>query len=262
VTFFLPDTLIFIFGLCLGSFLNVCIYRIPRENISIGYPKRSMCTNCGTQLHYWENIPLISYIVLLGKCRTCKTGISVRYPVVELISAFFALAAYYKFGLTTAGLIYYLLLLALVVITFIDLDFQIIPNSISLPGIVVGFFASLILPEISMQDSFLGILVGGGLFFSIAYIFVTIRGIEGMGMGDVKLLAMLGAFLGLKGVMFIIFISSILGTITGIMVMIQTRSFSFKQKIPFGPFLSIAAMIYIFWGDFLIIQYIMWLRGY
>jgi len=261
VTFFLPDILILIFGLCIGSFLNVCIYRMPREKISVGYPKRSMCPNCGTQLHFWENIPLISYIFLLGKCRTCKTAISMRYPVVELISACFALATYYKFGLTTIGLVYYVLLIALVVITFIDLDFQIIPNSISLPGIVVGFLTSVFLPEISVQDSFLGILVGGGLFFSIAYIFVTIRGIEGMGMGDVKLLAMLGAFLGLKGVMFIIFISSILGTISGIIVMIHARSFSFKQKIPFGPFLSIAAMIYIFWGDLLIIQYVMWLRG-
>ena len=262
MTICLTDTLIFIFGLCIGSFLNVCIYRLPRENLGVSNPKRSICPNCGIQLHYWENIPLISYIFLLGKCRACKAGISVRYPIVEFISGCFAIAAFLKFGLTVTGLIYYLLIIALVVITFIDLDFQIIPNTISIPGIVIGFIASFYLQEISVQDSLLGILVGGGLFFSIAYIFVTIRGIEGMGMGDVKLLAMLGAFLGLKGVMFIIFISSMLGMVTGIMVMIQTRSYTFKQKIPFGPFLSIAAMIYIFWGEFLIIQYIMWLRGY
>jgi len=262
LTIFLPDAFVFIIGLCIGSFLNVCIYRLPRENINVGNPKRSMCPNCGTQLHYWENIPLISYLFLLGKCRTCRKGISPRYPIVELISACFALASLLKFGFTITGLIYYLLLITLVVITFIDLDFQIIPNIISLPGIIIGFLASFYLSEPGVQDSLLGILVGGGAFYSIAYIFVKIRGIEGMGMGDVKLLAMLGAFLGLKGVMFIIFISSILGTITGIMVMLKTRSFSFKQKIPFGPFLSIAAMIYIFWGEILILHYIMWLRGY
>jgi len=262
MTFFLPDTFIFLFGLCIGSFLNVCIYRLPRENLDIGHPKRSMCPHCGSQLHFWENIPLISYIFLLGKCRTCKMGISIRYPVVELISGCFAIAISLKFGLTITGLIYYLLLISLVVITFIDLDFQIIPNTISLPGIVIGLIASFYLSEISVQDSLLGILIGGGLFYLIAYIFVTIRGIEGMGMGDVKLLAMLGAFFGLKGVMFIIFISSIIGTFAGMMVMIQTRSFTFKQKIPFGPFLSIAAMIYIFWGELLIYYYIMWLRGY
>jgi len=259
VTHLLPNIIIFIFGLCIGSFLNVCIYRIPRENLSVGHPKRSMCPHCGTQLQFWENIPLISYIFLLGKCRTCKTGISVRYPLVEIISACFALSVCQKFGWTLIALIYYFLLIALVIITFIDLDFQIIPNIISLPGIVIGFLASFYLPEISVQDSLLGILFGGGIFYAIARIFVAIRGIEGMGMGDVKLLAMLGAFLGLKGVMFIIFVSSIFGTVTGIMVMIHTRSYTFKQKIPFGPFLSIAAMIYIFWGEFLILQYIMWL---
>jgi len=256
----ISNCLIFAFGICIGSFLNVCIYRLPRENLGIGHPKRSICPNCKTQLLFWENIPLLSYIFLKGKCRTCQGLISIRYPVVELISALFALAVTLKFGITLVGFIYYLLLIVLLVVTFIDLDFQIIPNIISLPGIVIGFFASFYLPDMSIQDSLMGILTGGGLFFLIAYIFVTIRGIEGMGMGDVKLLAMLGAFLGLKGVMFIIFISSIIGTIGGVLVMIQTRSFTFKQKIPFGPFLSIAAMIYIFWGDFLIYQYIMWLR--
>jgi len=262
VTLFLPYTFIFIFGLCIGSFLNVCIYRLPREKISVNNPKRSMCPNCGTQLHFLENIPLISYIYLLGKCRTCQSSISMRYPAVELISACFALAVSLKYGWTFTGLIYYLLLISLVVITFIDLDFHIIPNIISLPGIVLGFIASFYLSEVSVQDSLIGILVGGGLFYGIATIFRIIRGIEGMGMGDMKLLAMLGAFLGLKGVLFIIFISSILGTITGIMVMIHTRSFSLKLKIPYGPFLSIAAMIYIFWGQFLMIQYVIWIRGY
>jgi leader peptidase (prepilin peptidase)/N-methyltransferase len=259
---FLPDILIFFIGLCIGSFLNVCIYRLPRENISVNHPKRSMCPQCSTQLHYWENIPLISYVFLMGKCRTCKSPIPIRYPVVELISAFFALATSLKYGWTFSGLIYYMLLSSLVVITFVDLDYQIIPNIISLPGIVLGFLASFFLPEISYTDSLMGILVGGGLFYSIAYIFMVIRGIEGMGMGDMKLLAMLGAFLGLKGVVFIIFISSVLGTITGIMVMVHTRSFSFKLKIPYGPFLSIAAMVYIFWGKFLIFHYVMWLKGY
>jgi len=257
----IPDCFILIFGLCIGSFLNVCIHRLPRENLSIGYPKRSICPSCETQLRFWENIPLLSFILLRGKCRSCKAEISIRYPLIELISALFAFAVTLKFGLTLTGLIYFVLLMSLVVVTFIDLDFQIIPNIISLSGIVIGFTASFYLPGITVQDSILGILIGGGMFFLIAYIFVKVRGIEGMGMGDVKLLAMLGAFLGLKGVLFIIFISSIIGTVTGLLVMVQTRSFTFKQRIPFGPFLSIAAMIYVFWGDVLIYEYIMWLRG-
>ncbi len=259
--YLLPDCITFIFGLCIGSFINVCIYRLPREDMNIHHPRRSFCPACLEQLRFWENIPLISYIFLRGRCRSCKTSISLRYPLVELISACFAVAVSLKFGLTLTGLIYYILLSSLVIITFIDLDYQIIPNVISLPGIIIGFIASFYLPGMSGQESFLGILIGGGLFFLIAYVFVKIRGIDGMGMGDVKLLAMLGAFLGLKGVMFIIFISSVIGTLSGILVMIQNRSFTLQQKIPFGPFLSIAAMLYIFWGEVLIIKYVLWLRG-
>ncbi|KPA09073.1 peptidase A24 [Candidatus Magnetomorum sp. HK-1] len=256
-----PDFIVFLFGLCIGSFLNVCIYRMPKEKLSINNPKRSICTACGEQLHFLENIPLLSFIFLGGKCRSCKTSISLRYPIVELISACFAVAVFLKFGFTLSGLIYFCFLSSLVVITFIDLDYQIIPNTISLPGIIIGFIASFQLPGMSVQESLLGIAFGGGVFYLIAYIFVKIRGIDGMGMGDVKLLAMLGAFLGLKGVLFIIFISSVIGTLSGILVMIQSRSFTLQQKIPFGPFLSIAAMLYVFWGEKLILYYVLWLRG-
>jgi len=256
-----PDLIIFIFGLCIGSFLNVCIYRIPKEELSINNPSRSICTECGEQIHLWENIPIISFIFLGGKCRSCKTNISLRYPIVELITACFALSVFFKFGITPEAFIYFCFLSSLVVITFIDLDYQIIPNIISLPGIIFGFIASFLLPGVSIQDSLLGIAFGGGVFYLVAYLFVKIRGIDGMGMGDVKLLAMLGAFLGLKGVLFIIFVSSVIGTLSGVLVMIQSRSFTLQQKIPFGPFLSIAAMLYVFWGEKLIIYYILWLRN-
>lgn len=258
--YIIPDCIAFIFGLCIGSFMNVCIYRLPKENLKINRPIRSFCPNCGVQLHFWENIPLISYLFLRGRCRSCQTGISFRYPLVELISALFALAVYMKFGCTLAGFIYFILLSSLVVITFIDLDFQIIPNIISLPGIVLGFIASFFLqPILTPQESFMGILFGGGFFSMIAYVFIKIRGIDGMGIGDVKLLAMLGAFFGIKGVLFIIFVSSVIGTVSGLLIMIQSRSFTLQQKIPFGPFLSIAAMIYVFWGEALILTYLLWL---
>ena len=251
----------FVLGLCMGSFLNVCIYRLPKEDLTVNRPNRSFCPHCGVQLHFWENIPLLSYMFLLGKCRSCKSTISFRYPLVELISAFFALAVTLKFGFTITALIYYVLIASLIVITFIDLDYQIIPNIISLPGIPLGFLASFYLSQITVKESFLGILFGGGIFFLVAYAFVKIRGIDGMGMGDIKLLAMLGGFLGIKGVLFIIFVSSVIGTISGILIMIQSRSFTLQQKIPFGPFLSIAAMLYIFWGEFLVYKYLLWLRG-
>ena len=162
---YLTETFVFIFGLCIGSFLNVCIYRLP-ESKSIVQP-RSMCPHCGTPIRFYDNIPILSYILLKGKCRHCSTPIALRYPVVELISGAFALGVYLKYGIRLEALIYYALIATLIVITFIDIDHQIIPDVVTLPGIPVFFAASFALRQITFVDSILGILVGGGSLFLV-----------------------------------------------------------------------------------------------
>ena len=238
--------LIFLFGLCIGSFLNVCIYRIP-ESKSIVSPG-SMCPGCGNPVKFYDNIPLLSFIILRGKCRKCNALISWRYPVVELLTGFFALSLFLKFGSNIDTPIYFVFIAILMVITFIDIDHRIIPDLISLPGIVFFFIASLTIPTISIKDSVIGILIGGGILFIIAELYFRITGKEGMGGGDVKLLAMIGALIGWQGVLFTIFASSLIGTIIGIMLMVIQRK-NLKLAIPFGPFLSIGAVIYVFFGN-------------
>ena len=244
----------FIFGLTIGSFLNVCIFRLP-ESKSIVRP-RSMCPGCNTAIKYYDNIPVISYIFLGGKCRKCNMPISFRYPVVELITGFAALAVFMKFGLSFEGGAYFIFISALIVITFIDIDHRIIPDVISLPGIPIGFLmASFLLPTISYMESLIGILAGGGSLLAVAWIYNLITKKEGMGGGDIKLLAMIGAFIGLKGVLFTIFAASATGTITGIAVMLKTRK-GMKLAVPFGPFLSIGTILYIFFGSEIILWYL------
>lgn len=238
--------LIFLFGLCIGSFLNVCIYRIP-ESKSIVSPG-SMCPGCGYPVKFYDNIPLLSFIILRGKCRKCNALISWRYPVVELLTGFFALSLFLKFGTSLETPIYFVFIATLMVITFIDIDHRIIPDLISLPGIVFFFIASLTIPTISIKDSVIGILIGGGILFIIAELYFRITGKEGMGGGDVKLLAMMGALIGWQGVLFTIFASSLIGTIIGIMLMV-IQGKNLKLAIPFGPFLSIGAVIYVFFGN-------------
>ena len=171
----------------------------------------------------------------------------------------FAVCAYLKFGFTLTALITYFFIAALVVITFIDLDHRIIPDAISLPGIPIGFLASFFLPAISYKASLLGILVGGGSLLTVAWLYSLITKKEGMGGGDIKLLAMIGAFLGWKGVLLTIFLSSAIGTICGLMVMVRSGK-NMKLAIPFGPFLAIGAMIYIFFGNELIFWYFQTIR--
>ncbi|MGH7885789.1 MAG: prepilin peptidase [Thermodesulfobacteriota bacterium] len=261
------EIIVFIFGVVIGSFLNVCIYRLPRKE-SIVFPP-SRCTSCYNKIKTYHNIPIFGYLYLKGKCSNCSEKISIMYPVVELLSGLLALFLYLKFGLTLNFFSYLTLCLALVVVTFIDMKFMIIPNSITFPGILVGFlFAAAktdwgIFPDmvstvslenfggmvssIEFLNSLFGIIMGGGILFSIAYVYKLIRKIDGMGMGDIKLLAMLGAFLGADGVVFIIFISSLIGTVVGVSLMIYNKG-NLKYAIPYGPFLSLAAIIYIFTG--------------
>lgn len=248
------NILIFVFGLCIGSFMNVCIYRIPLSK-SIVTP-RSMCPGCGRLISAYDNIPIISYIFLGGKCRKCKIPISLRYPLVEIISGLTALAVFMRFGISAEGAIYFAFVSALLIITFIDIDHRIIPDTISLPGIPAGFLlASLLLPTVTYKASLVGILIGGGSLLAVAWIYNLITKKEGMGGGDIKLLAMIGAFTGWKGVLFTIFVASATGTLAGIAVMLKTQK-GMKLAVPFGPFLSIGAILYIFFGTELVSWYI------
>jgi len=253
----LIEIFIFIFGLCIGSFLNVCIYRLP-TSLSIVHP-RSMCSNCGTLIASYDNIPIISYLWLRGRCRHCRTKISLRYPIVEFLCGLFALGAYLKFDLTIEALIYFLFFAALMVVTFIDLDHRIIPDVITLPGIPICFAAGFALPTITYKDALLGILSGGGSLFLVAWTYSLITKKEGMGGGDIKLLAMIGAIVGWKGVLFTIFVASLVGTLAGLAVMLQSRK-GLKLAVPFGPFLSIGSITYIFFGTPLIAWYFNLLR--
>ncbi len=249
---YLIEVFIFIFGLCIGSFLNVCIYRLPASK-SIVHP-RSMCSSCGTLIASYDNIPIISYLWLRGRCRHCRTKISLRYPIVEFLCGLFALGAYLKFDLTIEALIYFLFFAALMVVTFIDLDHRIIPDVITLPGIPICFAAGFALPTITYKDALLGILSGGGSLFLVAWTYSLITKKEGMGGGDIKLLAMIGAIVGWKGVLFTIFVASLVGTLAGLAVMLQSRK-GLKLAVPFGPFLSIGSITYIFFGTPLIAWY-------
>ena len=254
---YLIEMFIFLMGLCIGSFLNVCIYRLP-ESKSIVHP-RSMCPNCDTLIPFYDNIPLFSYLWLKGQCRRCKVKISMRYPMVELLGGLVALGTYLRFGLTIETLIYYVFIAALLVVTFIDLDHRIIPDVITLPGIPICFAASFALPSITYKDALLGILVGGGSLFIVAWVYTLLTKKEGMGGGDIKLLAMMGAIVGWQGVLFTIFVASLVGTLAGFAVMLQSRK-GMKLAVPFGPFLSIGSITYIFFGTELVTWYLNLLR--
>jgi leader peptidase (prepilin peptidase) / N-methyltransferase len=244
---------VFLFGLITGSFLNVCIYRLPRSK-SIVYPG-SMCTQCQTSIPWYDNVPVFSYLWLKGKCRVCKTPISFRYPMIEILSGLMAAALFLKFGFSLETPVYFLFISSLLVVTFIDIDHRIIPDSISLPGIVVFFAVSFFLPGITYVDSIIGILAGGGALFAIAWGYTAITGKEGMGGGDIKLLAMIGAAIGWKGVIFTIFVSSTVGSLIGIIVMLFSDK-NMKMAIPFGPFLSMGAMAHVFFGQELMSWYL------
>ena len=183
-----------LFGAMVGSFLNVCIARLPKEE-SIVWPG-SHCPLCRKPIKFYDNIPLVSYLLLKGKCRQCRGSISLQYPLVEGITALSSLLLIIKFGPSLSYLIYFAFVAALIVITVIDLYHQIIPDVISLPGIGVGLLASLIIPQITFLNSLIGILLGGGSLFLVATVYRWLFKREGMGGGDVKLLAMIGAFLG------------------------------------------------------------------
>ncbi len=243
----------FIFGAVVGSFLNVCICRMPKDESVVSPP--SHCPVCNYQIRWYDNIPIVSYLFLRGKCRGCHTGISIQYPLVELINGLLTLALFLRFGPTLAFAVLFLFCSALVVITFIDLEHQIIPDEISLSGIVIGFICSFFITGHGWINSLLGILLGGGFLWLVAYGYQLATGRDGMGGGDIKLLAMMGAFLGWKAVLFIIFASSLLGSVIGVSIMLLQKKDS-KFAIPFGPYLALGAVLYIFYGRQVILWYL------
>ncbi|MGQ9695722.1 MAG: prepilin peptidase [Thermodesulfobacteriota bacterium] len=245
--------IIFLLGCCLGSFLNVCIYRLPR-NLSIIFPN-SFCPACHLPIRPYDNIPLISFLILRGRCRKCRAKISWRYPLVEALMGIITLALFLKFGPSPLFFSLLSFCAALVVITFIDLDHRIIPDIISLPGIAIGVILALTGISVPLKSSLLGLLVGGGSLFALAYVYEAITKREGMGGGDVKLLAMIGAWLGWPAVLFTLFFASLFGTIIGGMVMLIQKEGRY-YAIPFGPFLAWAALAYIFIGPPLIHWYL------
>ena len=204
----------FVFGAMVGSFLNVCIYRIPLEGMSVVYPPNSKCPECGGAIRWFDNIPILSYLFLGGRCRHCKTGISMQYPIVELMTAVMALALVKKFGVHWGTLVLFAWVCGLIVITFIDLAYWIIPDEISLPGIVVGIAAAYFLgpPHLPhWHDAVWGAVLGGGSLAAISIFYEVVMKRTGMGFGDVKLLAMLGAFLGWKPLFLVVLLASLQG---------------------------------------------------
>lgn len=239
------EVIIFLMGAAVGSFLNVCIRRIPAGESLVLPP--SHCPQCSNPIRFYDNIPIISYLFLRGKCRDCGLRISPQYPVVELLTALAALFLFWKFGLTLQLLASFIFTSVLIIITFIDLELQIIPDILTLPGIPIFLLLAVFIMKVPLLDSFLGILIGGGILYAIALGYELIAKREGMGGGDIKLLAMLGAFCGWKSLFFILFVSSLTGALIGITVMLL-KGRDMKYAIPFGPFLSLGALIYLFWG--------------
>lgn len=234
--------------------MNVCIYRLPISK-SIANPPRSMCPSCDSLIRFYDNIPVISYLWLKGRCRHCNAPISIRYMLVEVITGIAALSVFLKFGLTLESLVYFTFISSLLVITFIDIDHKIIPNVITLPGIPIGLVASFALPTLAFKDSALGLLAGGGSLWVVAWTYNLITRKEGMGGGDIKLLAMIGTIVGWQGVIFTIFASSAVGTLVGMSIML-VKGKDMKYAVPFGPFLSIGAITYIFFGQRIIDWYL------
>jgi leader peptidase (prepilin peptidase)/N-methyltransferase len=245
--------LIFVLGLIVGSFSNVCIYRIPR-NESVIYPG-SHCPKCHSNISPIDNIPLLSYILLKGRCRNCGSKISIQYPVVEFLTGLIYLIIYLIYGLSIQSLVYIILASALIIVAFIDLNEQIVPDVISLPGIGVGLILSFFVPYITFISSALGALVGGGIILIIALVGSIIFKKEAMGGGDVKLAAMIGAFLGWRYTIISLFLGFFLGALTGI-ILIMAKIKKREDAIPFGLFIALGSIITLLWGEKIILWYV------
>jgi leader peptidase (prepilin peptidase)/N-methyltransferase len=271
----------FALGAVIGSFLNVCIARLP-EGMSLVRPG-SRCPSCETPIRWYDNIPLVSYLVLQGKCRRCDAPISWRYPAVELLTAILFLMLMQRFTNALALAVYIAFACALVVISFIDLKHYIIPNEISVPGIIIGLVLSLIPARIaggelvlpsslfflsanapnfvgSFLNSLIGCLIGAGILWLTGIFSLVVFKKEGMGFGDVKLLGMVGAFLGWKLALMTIMIGSALGAVVGI-TLILLRLKRRTDYIPFGPYLALGAVLSLLYGDAILLLYLQFGQG-
>ncbi len=255
-------SIVFIFGAVAGSFLNVCILRIPNGESIIHPPSR--CPKCKATIAFYDNIPLLSYLLLGGRCRGCRERISTRYFMVELLMASLAVALYSQFGLGLAFVVGFVFVAALIVISFIDLDVRIVPDVISLPGIVVGLFFSIIGRYLISDplelvptpvSALIGVVGGGGFLLAVAWLYERFTGVEGMGGGDVKLLAMIGAFLGWPSIPLTLFFSSLGGSVIGLILMLR-KGVDGKYALPFAPFLCLGALLHLFFGKQVILFYL------
>lgn len=240
-------------GLVLGSFFNVCIHRLPREE-SIVWPG-SHCPQCGQALSIRDNIPLVSFLLLKGACRTCRHPISWRYPLIELLAGLLLPLLGWRFGLSWTLLQGTCLACLLLIISFIDLEHQIIPDGLSLPGTALGLLLSWTIGYPGWKSSLIGLLLGGGLLYLLAVGYEKLAGREGMGGGDIKLLAMIGAFTGWPGVLVTLAVGSLAGSLVGMFLMIFLK----KERtlaVPFGPFLSLGALAHLLAGPWLIRWYL------
>ncbi len=235
----------------MGSFLNVVIIRLPQGQ-SIVYPG-SRCPECGHAIRFYDNVPVLSYVFLMGRCRDCAARISWRYPLIEFVSACLCAALYWQYGLTPTFAIFFVYSAAMLVVFWIDLDHMIIPDVITLNGLAVGVIAAIlgIIPNLSWKSSLVGVFLGGLIVYVPALIYEKIRGIEGLGGGDIKLLTMIGAFSGPYGVIFVLFLSSFAGTMVALVAIALKRTGS-TTPIPFGPFLSSSAVLYLFIGQWVV----------
>ena len=240
-------------GLAIGSFLNVVIHRLPKRESLVSPGSR--CPACGYALGAADNVPVLSYVLLGGRCRRCRTRISVRYPIVELVTAAIFLAHYYVFGWTPLLAVRLLFASSLVALFAIDLEHHLLPDAITLPGIVAGLLTSLVLPP-GIRDALIGVLAGGGVLWLIGEAYYRYAGEEGMGGGDVKMLAMIGAFLGWQLVIVTLVFSSIAGAVIGMLVIAVKRG-GMKYALPYGTFLSIAAFVASLYGE----QIVRWYTG-
>ncbi len=243
----------FWFGAIVGSFLNVCIHRLPRRE-SIVWPG-SRCPSCGGAIAWYDNIPVASYLILAGRCRHCGDSISWRYPAVEAANAAGYAAILWWFGLSWEAAVYAVLYSALLVVTAIDLVHYIIPNVITLPGIVLGLVSSATVLPVGLVNAGLGVLVGGGILWVLAWLSPYVFGKEGMGGGDIKLLAMIGAFLGWKPTLLTIMIGALAGSVVGL-ALIGFKFMRRDQYLPFGPFLALGALLALFFHQDLIGWYL------
>lgn len=238
-----------LFGLVWGSFLNVVIHRLPL-GVSLVSP-RSRCPSCEKPVAAYDNVPLLSYALLGGRCRHCKVGISIRYPAIELAVGAASLFAFLRHGVSLECAFELAFVAAMVALIFIDFDHQILPNGITLPGAALGLALAGPRGGVSFVDALLGALLGAGLLFLVAEVYFRLRKVEGLGMGDVKMMGMVGAYVGWKGVLLTLFLGSLSGTLVGIVVMAASKG-DLRTKLPFGTFLGMGAIATVYVGERLI----------